>query len=449
MKNYLYKLLTKYLSLYILPQNSVLEIDPSTTSLISAFPQGKITLRESRNGASQNTLNKEDLKKISEKRIDFSEIKSLNPNYIILCGLLHYENDIQELFSKLHQVSNDSTRLILLYYSNLWRPFIAFASMIGIRSKNKEQNWLAHEDIANLLALEKFELISLNQKILIPIYIPFLSNFVNRYIAPLPFIKNFCLVNIAVAKRIKDHKSSSSQSVSIVVPARNEAGNIKEIINRIPKMGPEDEIIFIEGNSTDDTWSVIKKIKEEYGDTRNIVIAQQEGKGKGDAVRLGFSLATKDIFMILDADMTVPPEDLPKFYREIVFGSADFVNGNRLVYPMEKGAMRFFNLIGNKFFALSFSFVLSQRFKDTLCGTKVITSENYKTLAKNRSFFGNFDPFGDFDLIFGASRMGLKIIEVPITYRERTYGDTNISRWRHGTILLAMLIYAARKIKFI
>lgn len=447
MKNYLYKLLGKYISLYILPQNSILEIDPSNTFLISKFSQGKIVLRDSKK--TSNIFGEKDLKKISAKKIDFSEIKNLNPNYIVLCGLLHYENDIQELFSKLHQVTNDGTRLILLYYSSLWRPFITFASWIGVRSKNMEQNWLAHEDIANLLSLEKFEVISLNQKILIPIYIPLLSNFVNRYLAPLPIFKFFCLVNIAVAKKIKEHNFVSTQSVSIVIPARNEAGNIEAIINRIPKMGLQDEIIFIEGNSTDDTWSVIKNIKIKYGDTHNIIIAQQEGKGKGDAVRLGFSLATKDIFMILDADMTVPPEELPKFYREIVFGSADFINGNRLVYPMEKGAMRFFNLIGNKFFALSFSFVLSQRFKDTLCGTKVISRENYKILAANRSFFGNFDPFGDFDLIFGASRMGLKIIEVPITYRERTYGSTNISRWRHGAILLSMLIFSARKIKFI
>ena len=214
-------------------------------------------------------------------------------------------------------------------------------------------------------------------------------------------------------------------------------------------MGPNDEIVFVEGHSTDDTWAAIQAAQRQYGATRRILISQQTGKGKGDAVRMGFALASNDIFMILDADMTVPPEDLPKFYAAITEGKGEFVNGTRLVYPMEKEAMRFFNLLGNKFFAVAFSYVLGQRYKDTLCGTKVISRANYLTLAKNRSYFGEFDPFGDFDLIFGAARMGLKIIEVPISYRQRVYGETNISRWRHGAILLAMLIFAARRIKFI
>jgi glycosyltransferase involved in cell wall biosynthesis len=234
-----------------------------------------------------------------------------------------------------------------------------------------------------------------------------------------------------------------------VVAARNEEGNIKNILDRIPKMGPDDELIFVEGNSTDNTWIKILELSKEYSSKLNIKTAQQAGKGKGDAVRKGFSLASKEILMILDADLTVPPEDLPRFYNAIKDGKGEFINGSRLVYPMEKEAMRFFNLLGNKFFALAFSYVLGQRFKDTLCGTKVISRENYKKLEKNRNYFGDFDPFGDFDLIFGAARMGLKIVEVPIIYRERTYGTTNISRWKHGVILLAMLIFAARKIKFI
>ena len=232
-------------------------------------------------------------------------------------------------------------------------------------------------------------------------------------------------------------------------PARNESGNIEEIVRRVPAMGPRDEIIFIEGNSTDDTWATIERVYREQGAQRHMQIGRQEGKGKGDAVRKGFDMARNEILMILDADMTVPPEDLIKFYRAIVAGHGEFINGSRLVYPMEKRAMRFFNLLGNKFFATAFSFVLGQRFKDTLCGTKVLRAQHYRKLAANRSYFGDFDPFGDFDLIFGASRMCLKTVEVPITYAERTYGETNISRWRHGAILLVMLVFAARRIKFI
>jgi glycosyltransferase involved in cell wall biosynthesis len=213
-------------------------------------------------------------------------------------------------------------------------------------------------------------------------------------------------------------------------------------------MGPDDELIFIEGGSSDDTWQRILDLQSAHPE-RRILAAKQEGKGKGDAVRKGFSMASKDILMILDADLTVPPEDLPKFYDALVSGKGEFINGSRLVYPMEKKAMRFLNMLGNRFFAAAFSFVLGQRYKDTLCGTKVMTKRNYMRLAANRGYFGEFDPFGDFDLIFGAARMGLRVVEVPITYRERTYGTTNISRWRHGVLLLVMLVFASRKLKFI
>lgn len=241
----------------------------------------------------------------------------------------------------------------------------------------------------------------------------------------------------------------SEPNVSVVVAARNEEGNIDDIINRLPEMGPDDELILIEGNSTDNTWGKIKEVYEKNKNRINLQIAQQDGRGKGDAVRKGFAMAKRDILMILDADLTVPPEELSRFYNAIISGKGEFINGSRLVYPMEDKAMRFFNIIGNKFFAMAFSFVLGQRFKDTLCGTKVLTRQNYQKLAKNRKYFGDFDPFGDFDLIFGSARMCLKIVEVPISYRQRFYGNTNVSRWRHGVILLKMLFFAARKIKFI
>jgi glycosyltransferase involved in cell wall biosynthesis len=237
--------------------------------------------------------------------------------------------------------------------------------------------------------------------------------------------------------------------VSVVIPARNENGNIENAILRIPAMGKHTEIIFVEGHSKDDTWSKIQEMHEKYKDKFDIKMTRQDGKGKGDAVRKGFEIAQGDILMILDADLTVPPEDLPKFYDAIASGKGEFINGSRLVYNMDKKAMRFLNLLGNKLFSLMFTWLLDQRFKDTLCGTKVIYEHDYKQLKKGRKFFGEFDPFGDFDLIFGASKLNLKIIEIPIQYRERTYGSTNISRFKHGLLLLKMCYFALRKMKFI
>jgi hypothetical protein len=446
MREYFYSLLRNYLSLFILPQNTVVEIDPATARLVGAMAQGTVAFRSGAAIAAPAG----DFRAGSVLR--FQDIETVRPDYLVLSGLIHYERDIQTLLDELRSKCEPHTRLVLTYYSALWKPLATLASKLRWRRKLPEANWLAHEDIRNLLELSDFELVRVEQKVLMPLYVPLVSKFCNQCLAPLPLFRLFCLVNIAVA-RPKAHAferpDGAQPSVSIVVPARNEAGNIEAVVRRVPRMGPADEIIFIEGNSTDDTWQAIQAAQSRHGSERKILIGQQSGKGKGNAVRMGFALASNEILMILDADMTVPPEDLPKFYRAITQGQGEFINGSRLVYPMEKQAMRFFNLIANKFFAIAFSFLLGQRFKDTLCGTKVISRANYLHLAKNRSYFGDFDPFGDFDLIFGAARMALKIVEVPVCYRERVYGETNISRWRHGAILLTMVIFAARRIKFI
>lgn len=442
MKTYFYSLLRRYISLFVLPNNTLVEVDPLNSELAGTLPNGRMLWRNAEAGGNSRTPNPRNISVTPE------EMETNPPDFILISGRIQYERDIQLLLSSVWKLCSADTRLIVTYYSSLWKPLASLASRMKLRDKLPETNWLAHEDVHNLLELENFELVHTDQKVLLPFYVPLMSEFVNRFVAPLPLLRQLCLVNIAVA-RPKKNGAPKRPSVSVVVPARNEAGNIENIVRRLPPMGPEDEIIFVEGNSTDDTWQTIQDVASRYQHRMHIQITQQDGKGKGDAVRKGFALARNDILMILDADMTVPPEDLPKFYRAITEEKGEFINGSRLVYPMEKNAMRFFNLLGNKFFALAFSFVLGQRYKDTLCGTKVLTKANYERLQSNRSYFGDFDPFGDFDLIFGAARMGLKIVEVPISYRERVYGDTNISRWRHGAILLAMLLFAAKKIKFL
>ena len=436
-KMYFYQLLYGYLAIYVRPNDKLVEIDPSgisksmlaNTAVLFTYPKVPDAYSDFRSIDS------------------FDAVKAFAPDYLLLNGNIHYKRDILPFLKQLHPVCSVGTRIIITYYSRLWQPFFRLATILGLRSKDPEQNWLSKEDVQNLLELADFEQVIDESRVLIPLYIPIISNLFNRYLSPLPGFRALNLLHVTVA-RPRVNRSNWRPSVSTVVPARNEAGNIEDAVMRLPIMGPDDELIFVEGNSTDNTWEVIQQIKGKYPD-KNIIIAQQGGKGKGDAVRVGFSLASKEILMILDADLTVPPESLPMFYEAIVNGKGEFINGSRLVYPMDDKAMRFANIIGNKFFAMAFSYVLGQRFKDTLCGTKVLTRDNYLKIANHRSFFGEFDPFGDFDLIFGAMRLALKIREVPISYKERTYGDTNIQRWHHGVILLRMLIYAARKIKFV
>lgn len=438
MRAYFYALLARYLRLHIRPSDRLIEIEPSTNLLVRHFEENAGVT--SRHDASFDLPS-------GVAAVPFEEVG--RADYVLLTGIIHYERDIQSLLATIRSQMNPSGRLVLVYYSALWRPVMRVAARLGFRTTKSEPNWVAHEDVDNLLLLTDFEVVRRDSKILAPLNIPLLSYFANRWLAPLPVFRIFSLAQIVVARPIPVRPESPRPSVSIVVPARNEEGNIKQILERIPAMGPQDEVIFVEGNSTDDTWAEIKRMEASYRGPLRIKTAQQKGKGKGDAVRLGFDLAENEFLMILDADVTVPPEDLPRFYEAIVSGKGEFINGSRLVYPMERQAMRFLNLIGNKFFAFAFSFVLGQRFKDTLCGTKVLSREAYLRLARNRAYFGNFDPFGDFDLIFGAARMGLKIVEVPIRYRERTYGETNISRWRHGWLLLVMLMFSARRIKFL
>jgi glycosyltransferase involved in cell wall biosynthesis len=287
------------------------------------------------------------------------------------------------------------------------------------------------------------------QEVLLPLPIPLLAPLCNRLLVKLFPFSMLALTNFILARPVAFQEAEPRPPlVSVIVPARNEAGNIAQIFDRTPEMGAGTELVFVEGHSSDDTYAAIEQAIRAHPE-RRCRLLRQSGKGKGDAVRLGFANACGDVLMILDADLTVPPEDLPRFLDALVINKAEFVNGVRLVYPMEKQAMRFLNLVGNKFFSLGFSWLLGQPIKDTLCGTKVLWKADYTRIAANRSYFGEFDPFGDFDLIFGAARLGLKHVDLPIRYRERKYGATNIQRWKHGMLLMRMVAFAATKIKFI
>jgi glycosyltransferase involved in cell wall biosynthesis len=322
-------------------------------------------------------------------------------------------------------------------------------SWLGIRRPYSYQNWLPRQDIANLLKLSDFDVIRTDSYVMMPKRIPPLTTVCNYFLSLLPGFRILNLVDLVIARPTPAAQRDQDLSVSVIVPCRNEKGNIAEAIERIPNMGRATEIIFVDGNSTDGTAEEIEGQIKAHPERKITLIHQGDAAGKGDAVRKGFAAATGDILVIQDADLTAPPEDLPKFYRALRDGKGEYINGSRLVYPMEKEAMRFFNLIGNKFFGLLFSWLLGQTFRDTLCGTKMLSKRSYEIIAANRSYFGDFDPFGDFDLIFGAVKQNLKVIEVPVRYMARTYGWTNISRFRHGMLLLRMSWIAFKKIKWL
>jgi hypothetical protein len=370
-------------------------------------------------------------------------------DYILICNSLGRWHDIQQVLERVYPLTMESTRIVITYYNYLWEWILRLGSLLRIRRPLAYQNWLPPQDIANMLRLTDFEVIRTDSFLLMPKRIPPLTILCNYFLSLIPGIRFFNLVNLLVARPAPTPKQDEDLSVSVIVPCRNERGNIEDVITRVPKMGRETEIIFVDGNSTDGTPDEIERQIKEHPERKISLIPQGDGVGKGDAVRKGFSASTADVLVIQDADLTAPPEDLPKFFRALRDGKGEFINGSRLVYPMEKQAMRFINHLGNKFFGSLFSWLLGQRFRDTLCGTKMIHRKDYELIAANRSYFGDFDPFGDFDLIFGAVKQNFEVIEVPVTYRARTYGTTNISRFRHGWLLLKMSWMAFKKIKWL
>ncbi|MHC4530665.1 MAG: glycosyltransferase family 2 protein, partial [Planctomycetota bacterium] len=301
-------------------------------------------------------------------------------------------------------------------------------------------------------ALSGFEEVTHSGRTLLPLRIPVLSWIMNRLLAKMPLFSWFCLTWVLVARPCpatgRGRGKHDEPTVSVLVPTRNEKGNIEEAFTRTPNMGKWTELVFVDGNSDDGTVEEIERCIEKYGPQwHRALLLHQSGKGKGQAVRQGFDECQGDILMILDSDLTMPPEELPKYYEAIVSSRGEFINGCRLVYPMEKKAMRFLNMIANHAFATLFTWLLGQRVKDTLCGTKVLWRQDYDRIAANRDYFGDFDPFGDFDLLFGAARFNQKIVDMPIRYRERSYGNIKISRWQHGWLLLRMSLIAFRKLK--
>jgi ubiquinone/menaquinone biosynthesis C-methylase UbiE len=366
---------------------------------------------------------------------------------LIMADVIGHLLDIEEAFRGLRGFCHDGTRIIISYYSFLWEPLLKLGEKLRLKMPQQYQNWLSTEDISSLLSLSGFQVVKMEYRLLIPKRILGLGTFINRYIAAFPGIRKLCLCRY-IAARPMGLKNKRTFSTTILIPCRNEKGNIEAAVKRMPDFGDHQELIFVDGHSNDGTPEEIERVIKAYPD-KNIKLMVQDGHGKGDAVRKGFGAANGDILMILDADLTVPPEDLPKFYRALADDQGEFINGCRLIYPMEHEAMRSLNLLGNKFFSIMFTWILNQRFKDTLCGTKALFRQDYETIQANRDYFGDFDPFGDFDLIFGAVKQNLKVVEIPIRYRERTYGRTNISRFKHGWLLLKMTLFAYRKIKAI
>lgn len=438
---------------FIVPEGaSVLEIGSGLGDLLAALkPADGVGIDQSPQlvGLAQRRHPELRFAVADAETLDAPELSGRTFDYVVLSDTVGALIDVWGAFRALRRVCHAGTRVILTSYNFLWEGVLGLGEKLGLKMPIPAQNWLGRDDLSNLLELNHFEVIRKGMAQLLPLGIPVVAPLVNRYLAPLPGIRHLALTEFIVARLAAGGGPipARNYSCSVVVPCRNEQGNIDEIVARTPEMGSGTEIIFVDGSSTDGTVEAIQRHLDAKTRPRMKLIHQGDGRGKGDAVRKGFAAAAGEVLFILDADLTVAPEDLPKFYAAIAEGRGEFINGSRLAYPMEGEAMRFLNMVGNKAFSLALSGILQQRLKDTLCGTKVLFRKDYERIARARGFFGEFDPFGDFDLIFGAAKQNLRIVELPVRYRARTYGETKISRWRNGATLLRMTALAYRKFK--
>ena len=453
-RRYFYGYLTRVLQTRIPAGQSILDIGCGSGHLLSALRPSRgvgIDLSAPAVAAAQAAYGPAGLHFVQGNAADPEVLARLDGPFdvILLVNVVTHLADVQSTLESLQAVCHPRTRVVIYSYSRLWQPALRLAELLGLKYQQPPEAWLPPEEIENMLALADFETIRRDAQVVMPAHVPLLSDLVNRYLGHLPALEALSMMYGIVARPSPARaRSVTLPSTSVIIPCRNESGHIRELVARLPDLAPGSEFLFVEGNSTDDTEQVIRQVIAENPE-RPLRLLKQTGRGKGDAVRRGFAEARGDALVILDSDMGVAPEDIPKFLQALARGKGEMINGSRMVYPMEGRAMRFLNLIANKSFALLFSWLLGQQLRDTLCGTKVLYREDYERIRANRAFFGDFDPFGDFDLLFGAARLNFKIVDVAVRYHERQYGTTNISRFRHGWLLLRMSAFAARKLKFL
>lgn len=387
-------------------------------------------------------------------------------DFVVASDLIGELGDITAMLECFHRVSHESTRLILTFHSPTLEAVLRTAQRAKLAMAPLRQNWVGLDTAKSMLALSDLRVTSEEHALLVPVPIPLVASVANRLLSGRRAFKYFDLLNVLVAQAEPERPQPKALKCSVIIPCRNEIGNIDAAVERMPDLGPETEIIFVDGASTDGTKERIEDVIDRYRGRKDIKLILQMPEadyagpkddpdaptvmlklGKGDAVRKGFEAASGDVLMILDADLTVPPEDLPRFLYPLATGKGRFVNGTRLVYPMEERAMKFVNYVGNWFFSKLFTWLLEQPIRDTLCGTKVLLKSDYEKIKAGRKHFGEFDPFGDFDLLFGAARLRLPIVEVPVRYKRRLAGVSKVRVSQHGWLLVGMSLIAFRRLK--
>jgi hypothetical protein len=362
-------------------------------------------------------------------------------DYLFLDGSLGKTNDICDLLKKIRRLCHPSTRLIIYQHNHLWQGILTLAERLALKRNEGIHNWLSVGDVTMYLSGAAFDVTRIFRHTMMPLSLFGIGSLINGFFDLFPFFDMFKLDQFIIARPlpILSEKADIPQSVTICLTVRNERGNIEPIVKKLPLLCDRQEILFVEGHSTDGTREEIERVIATNPE-KNIRVIGQPGKGQGDAIRVGFKEAQGEVIILYEGDGTSDPRDLYYVWEAMQSKRFEFIEGSRLVYPFHTKAMPWTNKIGNMIFAKWFSFFLGQRVTDVLSGIKAILKKDYELLYTQWGFLGVPDPFGDFELLYGAARMGLKFGEIPIHYYPRPYGTPKTRVLFHGLRLLAMAI---------
>lgn len=362
-------------------------------------------------------------------------------DYVIMVDVVDHVYDVVDVFTSLRRFCHPTTRIILTTISPWWEPILSLMEKLSAKMPEGPHNFIEKRILGNMIEMVGFSVSYSGYLLLFPKWIPILSYIMNSIGVRIWGLNRLSAVQYMIIQPEFKKTFDLGLGCSVIIPCHNEEDNIESAVRRIPSMGKETEIIVVNDGSTDGTAEKVRALQKEISNLK--LVDYSPNRGKGQAVKQGFDAATQEVIMILDADVSTPPEELPRFFEPLNRGVCQFVNGTRMVYPMEEQAMRTVNLFFNKMFGYMMSFITQQTLTDTLCGTKALYRSDYKRMQ------WGIDRWGDFDLLFGAAKMGSKIMEVPVHYLTRQSGESKMKSLKHGIHLLIACVKGFRQLIFI
>ncbi len=443
---------------YVLKKRNLMKFINSKTfykrhmnEIMSLIPEEKsaLSLVNSKSSFRNHPSSLETILVDPEVGLNIESIAFKNKKYktIILTDLFEVSTDILELLSMVNKLLGKDGIIVICSINQKWNRILNLFERLNLKDGNQKRLFINSTIVLNIAKVTGLEFVTQRNKQIFPFRMLGLGSLINNILEILFFPFSFGIRIYSILNQQEKFNEEKKYSKSIIIPAKNEEKNLKPLLNQIPELEEDHEIILAIGDSEDKTYEVAKEIKEARCWPFEVKVIKQTGKGKANAVWEAVEEASKEVIIILDADISVNPETIVQFNSVIDTGKASFVNGTRLIYGMESGAMRIVNNLGNRIFQYIVSIIIGQKITDSLCGTKVFFRKDFNKIKLWKELVQMKDPFGDFDMIFTAGYFGLKILEIPVRYQARVYGVTQIKRFRDGYKLIIYLLNSIKIFK--